>query len=65
MENFAITVTYRNYKRVIKTFDNMKDAKQFGEELASNPPVINCISAEFDNENNKLGDKYKLHNSWI
>lgn len=69
MNRFAITITNGDNREVVKTFYNKDDAMKFGNDFVINTPsksgTISCISADFDDSDNIIGNKYKLHHTWI
>lgn len=68
MNKFAITIT-KSSRRVVKTFEKQEDAMKFGEEVAARTPgaegTVSCINADFDENDNMLGNQYKLYHTWI
>lgn len=68
MNKFAITIT-RSSRRVVKTFEKRDEAMAFGDEFAKRTPsaegTVSCIGADFDAEDNIIGNQYKLYHTWI
>lgn len=42
---------------------------QFGKDIAARTPSVDgtasCISADFDENDNMLGNQYKLYHTWL
>ena len=68
MNKFAITIT-KSSRKVVKTFERQEDAIKFGEEVAARTSgaegTVSCISADFDENDKMLDNKYKLYHTWI
>ena len=69
MSKFAITLTKGNDRKVIYMCDDKDEALAKGNEilptLMRGSGTLSCIQAEFDADNNIIGGKYKLIDSWI
>lgn len=65
MNKFAITITKGNDKKVLKAFEDKKDALKYGKKIAENTTskdgVVGLIYADIDDDNNIVGGKYQLH----
>lgn len=68
MRKFAITIT-KTSRKVVKTFEKQEDAMKYGNEVAgkttSAEGTVSCISADFDEEDNMIGNQYRLFHTWI
>ena len=66
---YAITLTKEDTKTVLYVSETKEDAMAFGNkksgELTRNDGVLSCISAEFNEDNHIIGNKYSLIHSWL
>ena len=66
---YAITLTKEDTKTVLYVSETKEDAMSFGNkkcnELTRNEGVLSCISAEIDENNHIIGNKYSLIHSWL
>ena len=66
---YAITLTKEDTKTVLYVSENKDDAMNYGnekyKELTHGDGVLSCISADFDDDNNIIGNKYSLLHSWL
>lgn len=69
MSKFAVTLTKGNDRKVLYICDDKNEALNKGNEilptLMNSSGTLSCIQAEFDADNNIIGGKYKLIDSWI
>ena len=65
---YAITLTKENTKTVLYVSETKEEAMAFGDkkcnELMRNDGVLSCIRAEFDENNNIIGNRYSLIHTW-
>lgn len=69
MSKFAVTLTKENKRKVLYICDDKDEALDKGNKifptLTMGSGTLSCIQAEFDADNNIIGGKYKLIDSWI
>lgn len=69
MSKFAITLTKGNDRKVLYMSEDKDEALAKGNEilptLMRGSGTLSCIQAEFDADNNIIGGKYRLIDSWI
>lgn len=69
MNKFAITLTKGNDRKILYMCDNKDEALAKGNEieptLMRGAGILSCIQANFDENNNIVGGKYKLIDSWV
>lgn len=66
---FALTLTHGNDRKVLNVSISKDEILNEGNKVFKTLPgdsgTLSCIEAEFDNGNNIIGNKYKLHETWI
>ena len=69
MIKFAVTLTKGDNRKILEICDTKDEAIAKGEKhrksLTMDSGILSCISAEFDENNNRLNNTYKLIHSWI
>lgn len=69
MIKYAISITKENNKKILAICDTKEQAMEKGEEykkqFSKDSGILSCISADFDENNNRTDKKYKLIHSWI
>lgn len=69
MRKFAIKITKGNNVKIISTHKTKDEAISAGEkvnvESKKNDGTVSCICADFDEDDNMIGNKYWLYKSWI
>ena len=69
MNKFAITLTKENDRQVLFVSNNKEEAFKKGDEIVKtlmrSSGTLSCIEANFDENNNLVGNSYKLLDSWI
>lgn len=65
---YAITLTKGNDEKILYLSDSKEDAIAYGDkkynELMKNDGILCCIKAEFDENNNRIGNRCLLFHSW-
>lgn len=68
MRKFGIEVTKGNVETAIKTFDDKESALAFGSkyfaELPKGEGIVTCFEAEFDQNDQKVGNAEKIYHVW-
>lgn len=69
MIKFAVTLTKGDNRKVLEVCDTKEQAMEKGAEyrnqFSMDSGILSCISAEFDENNNRTDKKYNLIHSWI
>lgn len=69
MRKFAIKITKGNDIEIISTHATKEEAFQNGDIIYGQSSVtsgtVSCILADFDENNNMIGNKYQLYRTWI
>ena len=68
MEKYAIKLVKDDDNTILELFASKEEALAAGvkyrERYTREQGLISCIKAEFDDDNNIVGNRYKLINSW-
>ncbi len=66
---FALTLTHGNDRKVLSVSvskdEILNEGNKVFKTLSGGSGTLSCIEAEFDEDNNIIGNKYKLHETWI
>lgn len=69
MQKFAICIVKDNDQKIVSTHMTKDEAIKNGNTINSQLPkgagVVSCIFGEFDDNDNLIGNKYKIHKTWI
>lgn len=69
MIKFAVTITKGDNRKILEICDTKDEAMEKGEKhrksLTMDSGILSCISADFDENNNRTDKKYNLIHSWI
>ena len=64
MIKFAITLTKGNNEKILEVCDSKEQAlekvKEYKKQFSMDSGILNCISADFDENNNRISNKYRL-----
>lgn len=65
---FAIKLVKDNDNTILETFDTKEQALAAGEKYSAQftraQGFVSCIQGEFDENNNLVGNRYKLIHGW-
>jgi hypothetical protein len=64
---YAITLTKKNKRNILRIFDEKEKAIEYGKKLYESTALLGtltCIEADFDEEENIVGGKYRLLHTW-
>jgi hypothetical protein len=64
---YAITLTKKNKRNILRIFDEKEKAIEYGNNLHESTLILgalSCIEADFDEQRNIVGGKYRLLHSW-
>ena len=68
MMKYAIKLVKDNTSTILETFDTEADAMAAGTKYRAKftreQGLISCIRAEFNENNNMIGDRYSLVEAW-
>lgn len=68
MKKFAIELVKGNNTTILKTFDTKDEAltagKEYRKKYTRDQGLIDCIYAEFDENDNMTDKSYKLFETW-
>lgn len=68
MRKFGIEVTKGNAETVIKTFEDKDAAMEFGAKYFAKLPkgegIVTCFAAEFDQNDQKVGNAESIYHVW-
>ena len=68
MMKYAIELTNGNRETIVETFEDKDAAMEFGKSYFANLPkgggIVSCISAEFDELGNRIGNSEIIYHVW-
>lgn len=66
---YTIILTKGNDRKVISTHDTKEEAleagKNYNATLAKNAGVVSCVLADVDENNNIIGGKIQIFETWL
>lgn len=69
MRKFAIKITKGNDIEIVSTHETKEEAFTNGDtvykQLSAASGTVSCILADFDDNNNMVGNKYQLYKTWV
>ena len=69
MKKYAIELTKGDNEIILETFESKEQAMAAGEgyrkKYTREQGLLSCILADFDEENNMIGNNYRLFHSWL
>lgn len=69
MKKFAIELTKGDDEKILAIFDTKEEAmaagEQYRKQYSREQGLVSCILADFDNDGNRVGNAYRLYNSWL